>query len=157
MSPSHRELDRRRFHELSAAALGGLLAGAAAGCGSSNDKGAGAGSGTGSSGAGSGIAASSGEKHTCRGLNECKGQGAGSKNDCRGMGDCATFASHSCGGQNACKGQGGCGENPALNECKGQGSCAIPLMPAAWKAVRERAESAWKEKGSEFGEAPDKK
>jgi hypothetical protein len=30
-------------------------------------------------------------------------------------------------------------------------------MPAAWKTVRERAEAAWKDKGSDFGDAPAKK
>jgi hypothetical protein len=38
----------------------------------------------------------SGEKHTCRGQNACKGQGG-----------CKT-EKHACKGQNACRSQGGC-------------------------------------------------
>ena len=37
------------------------------------------------------------EKHACKGMNECKGQGG-----------CAVEGKNSCRGQNECKGQGGC-------------------------------------------------
>ncbi len=30
------------------------------------------------------------EKHACKGLNSCKGQGADGKNDCKGKGSCKT-------------------------------------------------------------------
>ena len=30
------------------------------------------------------------EKHACKGLNSCKGQGADGKNDCKGKGSCRT-------------------------------------------------------------------
>ncbi len=61
-----------------------------------------------------------GEKHVCRGRNECKGQGG-----------CATSARHDCKGQNDCKGQGGCkpGDNGCAgkNSCNGHGGCAVPV------------------------------
>ena len=67
------------------------------------------------------------DKHACKGLNSCKGQGADGKNDCKGQGSCASKAyKHSCAGKNACKGQGAGGKN----ECKGKGSCAVPPAPA---------------------------
>ena len=79
-------------HSLLAAAVGGILVGAAGHAeakGSANviEK--------------ADIAASSmpmadGAKHSCKGKNACKGQG-GCKTD-----------KHDCKGQNACKGQGGC-------------------------------------------------
>jgi hypothetical protein len=141
-------LDRRRFHELSAAALGGLVAGTLAGCGSNggNQKPV----------ANKAAAAADTEKHLCRGLNECKGQGASGKNDCRGQGDCATIPAHECGGRNDCKGQGGCGPDVALNECKGKGGCHVPLMESAWETVRKRTEAAWTETKQLFGQAPEK-
>ena len=67
------------------------------------------------------------DKHACKGLNSCKGQGAGGKNECKGKGGCASKAyEHSCAGKNACKGQGAGGKN----ECKGKGTCAVPPAPA---------------------------
>src|SRR5437763_5188915 len=69
-----------------------------------------------------------GDKHACKGLNGCKGQGAGGKNACKGKGDCASKEyRHSCAGQNACKGQGQGGKN----DCKGKGTCAVPPAPKA--------------------------
>jgi len=63
------------------------------------------------------------DKHACKGLNGCKGQGADGKNGCKGKGSCASKEyRHSCAGQNACKGQGQGGKN----ECKGKSSCAVP-------------------------------
>ena|SRR5215831_8372727 len=81
-------------------------------------------------------------KHVCKGLNECKGQGAcataengcSGQNSCKGKGGCATVAKHSCKGQNECKGQGGCksGDNGCAgkNSCKGKGGCQVPLKSA---------------------------
>lgn len=61
-----------------------------------------------------------GDKHVCKGMNECKGQGG-----------CATSARHECRGQNDCKGQGGCGGGDngcaGKNSCKGHGGCAVPV------------------------------
>jgi hypothetical protein len=63
------------------------------------------------------------DKHACKGLNGCKGQGADGKNACKGKGNCASKEyKHNCSGQNACKGQGAGGKN----DCKGKGSCAVP-------------------------------
>lgn len=79
------------------------------------------------------------EKHVCKGMNECKGQGgcksgeggAPGKNSCKGKGGCATVARHECKGHNECKGQGGCssgeGGAPGKNSCKGKGGCQVPL------------------------------
>lgn len=139
-------LDRRKFHELSAAAVGGLVAGTLAGCGSNEPAKPNAGP----------PGKTAGERHLCRGLNECKGQGASGKNDCRGQGDCATLT-HSCSGQNDCKGQGGCGPAAGANDCKGQGGCQAPLMASAWETVRKRKESAWTKASEKFSEAPEKK
>jgi hypothetical protein len=132
-------LDRRDFHRLTTAALGGLAAGAVLGC-------------KGEPGAmpPSGTPVAEGEKHLCRGLNECKGQGKGGDNACRGQGACATVAAASCGGNNECKGLGGCGDTVGANECKGQGGCHIPLMESAWQTLRKRKEAEWAEKELEF-------
>jgi len=79
------------------------------------------------------------EKHVCKGMNDCKGQGGcdsgdngcAGKNSCKGHGGCATSAKHGCKGQNDCKGQGGCkpGDNGCAgkNSCKGKGGCAVPV------------------------------
>ncbi len=80
-----------------------------------------------------------GDKHACKGMNDCKGQGGcesgdngcAGKNSCKGHGGCATSAKHGCKGQNDCKGQGGCksGDNGCAgkNSCKGQGGCEVPV------------------------------
>lgn len=151
---SSQPLGRRKFNELSAAAVGGLVAGSLAGCGKSEPPAK-----TGAPPAPAGTAPAGtalAEKHLCRGLNDCKGKGASGKNDCRGQGDCATVAHHECGAHNECKGQGGCGEKPALNDCKGKGGCHIPLMDAAWETVRQRQEDAWSKASEKFGDAPAK-
>lgn len=140
-------LHRRQFNKLTAAALGGMMAGSIAGCDFSSDA---------TSGDDDATAASNAGKHLCRGLNECKGQGAGGKNDCRGMGACATYAHHSCGGQNECKGQGGCGETAGANACKGEGGCDVPLMDEPWEKLRTQLVEQWKKEGKEFHEAPPK-
>lgn len=168
---SSSDLNRRDFHRLSMAAMGGLMAGAAAGCGEqpaakapavskSMEEAAKASAAAKSESAkpenaGTDVAVS--EKHTCRGLNTCKGLGGGAtpgKNSCAGQGECATVAEHSCGPNNECKGQGGCGKDPGNNECKGQGGCHVPLMDFAWKKVRARFEEKMKADGKKFGDAP---
>ena len=139
-------IDRRDFHRLTTAALGGLAAGSILGCG-----------GEPADGPGALVTPTRGpEIHLCRGLNECKGQGKGGENACRGQGACATAAAASCGGNNECKGLGGCGETVGANECKGQGGCHIPLMDAAWDTLRKRKEAEWKDKSLEFSAAPAK-
>ena len=113
-------LSRRDFGKVLAVAVGGVLASTALGCKSETSK-----------------AAS--EKHACKGMNNCAGQGGCStgdkgcsgKNSCKGKGGCATATKHSCKGQNACKGQGGCKSGDAgcagKNSCSGKGGCAVPV------------------------------
>lgn len=131
-------LDRRQFNQLTAAALGGMIAGAAIGCSPEEPA----------------ASAAVAEKHLCRGLNSCKGKGAGGDNACAGQGACATVQHNSCGGNNECKGFGGCGEEVGANACKGQGGCQIPLMESAWETMRTRFEERMKTEGKEFGPAP---
>jgi len=134
-------INRRKFHKYTAAALGGMVAGASFGCiDTESDPPA--------------ASADPAEKHLCRGLNTCKGKGAGGDNECAGQGTCATVPHQDCGGNNACKGLGGCGESVGANECKGQGGCEVPLMESAWETMRERFEEEMAEQGKEFGEAP---
>lgn len=135
------DLDRRRFHQLTAAAIGGMVAGAALGCGQPKE-------------VGKAPAAADKDKHLCRGLNDCKGLGLGGKNDCRGQGECATVAHHDCGSHNTCKGLGGCGETAGANECAGKGGCHVPLMDSAWETVRAGMENKWKTAKQEYGTAP---
>ena len=61
------------------------------------------------------------DKHACKGLNSCKGNGADGKNACKGAGGCATVK-HDCKGKNDCKAQGAGGKN----DCKGKGECKVP-------------------------------
>src|SRR5688572_13546173 len=135
-----RDFDRRDFHRLTAAALGGLAAGVS-GCG---ERGRPAGD----------VAVAKADVHLCRGLNDCKGQGKDGKNDCRGQGTCATAKENTCGGQNDCKGLGGCGGKEGAKEWKGQGGCQVRLMTGAWETLRKRKEGEWGEKKLEFGSAP---
>lgn len=148
---SKREVNRRDFHRWGMAALGGVWAGAMAGCGGPAEEPAA------ETTTPSEEAMASAEVHACRGLNACRGQGASGDNDCAGQGTCATIEHHHCGGLNACKGQGGCGENPAANECKGQGGCAIPMTHGdAWDRARERFENEMAAAGKTIGEPPPK-
>jgi hypothetical protein len=132
-------LDRRAFHKLAVAALGGIVAGVT-GCAkkappeASTDK----------------------DAHVCRGLNACKGKGKGGANACAGQGACATVAEHTCNGENQCKGLGGCKETAGQNACKGKGECAVPLKDKTWEKARKKFEEAMKPKGKEIGEAPPK-
>jgi hypothetical protein len=161
---AERPFDRRDFHKLTSAAIGGLAAGAILGCNPGGGGGAAKnepakekeGKETPSGGAAAGTLAAA-ELHLCRGLNECKGQGKDKQNSCRGQGACATAKEHSCGGQNECKGLGGCGNDVGANECKGKGGCHVPLMDDAWKKLREKKEADWKEKKVEAGAAPEAK
>lgn len=161
------DLNRRDFHRLSMAAMGGMLAGATVGCQNEQPPAKSTDSGKPKDGANpKAEPASSGavtvadakvEKHTCRGLNTCKGLGGGStagKNACAGQGECATVAEHGCGDLNDCKGMGGCGKNPGENECKGKGGCHVPLMDHAWEKIRARFEAKMKADGKKFGDAP---
>ncbi|MCU0879742.1 MAG: hypothetical protein MUF06_18355 [Pirellulaceae bacterium] len=147
MTEKRRSITRRDLNKLTAAALGGLAAGALAGCRSEPAAApAGGGSTT--------PVAANADVHLCRGLNDCKGKGKGGDNACRGQGACATAKEHGCGGQNECKGLGGCGETAGENECKGKGGCHVPLMEGAWTKLRTKVETEWKAKELEFGDAP---
>jgi len=153
------QLNRRTFHQLTAAAFGGMLTGTLSGCPAKptepkvDDKAP-------TAPVGAEAEATSllmQEKHVCRGLNMCKNSGASGENACAGQGDCATFVHHVCGQQNDCKGQGGCGSDPGENACKGQGGCGVPLMDHAWDTARANFEAAMKAAGKDVGPAPEKK
>src|SRR6185369_17683680 len=146
---TQRRLDRRDFHKLTSAALGGLAAGSILGCGKS-------GGGPAAKPTGDATTLAKAEVHLCRGLNDCKGQGKDGQNSCRGQGTCATAKEQSCGGQNECKGLGGCGETVGANECKTHGGCHVPLMESAWETLRKKKETEWAEKKVEAGAAPAK-
>ncbi len=165
---SSNDLNRRDFHRLSMAAMGGVMAGSLAGCENKPlpQPAAPPSAPTAATpGATPPAVAATGEVsapewHLCRGLNECKGQGGGEskgKNNCAGLGECATVKEHGCGGENECKGQGGCGANAADNECKGKGGCHIPLMDEPWEKVRKRLADKMKTAGQKLGDAPPKK
>ena len=147
------ELNRRDFERLTAAAMGGLLAGATS-------------LGASAFGADDKDEAPKkdkkknpilGEPHVCRGINMCKGLGADKKNACAGQGACATAKAHLCHYKNECRGQGGCGGKPGENECKGKGECGVPMSSGAWKKCRARFEALMKKEGKEVGPAPPKK
>ncbi len=160
-------LNRRDFHRLSAAALGGLVTGSMLGCGGGSqptpstpetpttpEAGEGGETPMETDDGGQTVSLLLQEPHVCRGLNTCKGLGATKDNACAGQGACATAEKHDCAGQNACKGQGGCGAKPGENACKGQGQCAVPLSEEAWKRARENFEKAMQAAGKKFGPAP---
>lgn len=145
---SRDDVSRRGFNKLTLGAVAGLMAGAttrapASEEGEKDEK----------------------EKHVCRGLNSCKGQGAEADldgdgendvNACAGQGACATAKHITCGGHNECKGQGGCGPTPGENDCKGQGACHVPLTDGAWKRARARFEERMKKDKKSFGDPPPK-
>ena len=99
-------MDRRDFSKIMGAAVAGMLAGSKVVSAFSGEEG--------------------GDKHVCKGMNECKGKGG-----------CATAAKHDCKGHNECKGQGGCksGDNGCAgkNSCKGKGGCSVPVKKAEEK------------------------
>jgi len=148
-------LSRRDFHKLTSAALSGMVAGSITGCSSGkNAPNAGAGSDKGTpKDSGQEVAVAT-EVHACRGLNECKGQGADGKNTCAGQGTCHTAKAHDCAMMNDCKHQGGCGTAPGYNDCKGMGGCAIPTQGGMWEKARARLEEDMKAKGTPVGAAP---
>jgi len=134
------DLNRRDFGRLTAAALGGAMAGTMLGERALHA-------------AEKGKADDSHwlkDPHICCGLNSCKGRGKGAKNDCAGMGSCATVEAHGCAGQNGCAGQGPSGDN----SCKGKGSCGVPVSGSAWKGARSQWEAAMTKAGKKFGQAP---
>lgn len=143
-------LNRRDFQRLTAAAVGGLLAGASLGPSAQaedakppkKDK---------------KKNPILGEPHICRGINMCKGLGNTKDNACAGQGACFTSNEHLCHYKNECRGQGGCGAKPGENECKGKGECGVPLSSGAWKKARKRFEELMKAEGKEVGPAPAKK
>jgi hypothetical protein len=135
------ELNRRDLGRLTAAALGGAIAGSILG------------------GERTLLAAEAAkpddrhwlkEPHLCCGLNTCKGHGKEASNDCAGRGHCATVQAHGCAGENACAGQGMSGEN----SCKGKGNCAVPLFGDGWRKARGSWEAAMHRAGKSFGPAP---
>jgi len=150
-------LNRRDFHKLSAAALGGLLAGTVIGCSEDESKSLGKldlGP-TKSKTDPTKASAAKSPQHACRGLNECKGQGRDHKNNCAGQGSCYTVT-HDCAGKNDCKYQGGCGGENGMNDCKGKGGCGhFPIAEAdVWKKAREAFEARMKKLGKAVGKAP---
>ena len=158
-----RALNRRDFHRLAAAALGGILAGTAVGCGdhqatkstsksdpkSSPDSPKGATTPTAVAGA------TTVALHACRGLNECKGLGKSQKNACAGQGNCYTVT-HECSEKNDCKYQGGCGGTNGFNDCKGKGGCGhFPIEDKkTWQKARDHFEARMKDAGKKIGPAP---
>src|SRR6266851_1825004 len=101
-------MDRREFTKVMGAVAAGMLAGSKA---FADDK------------APAKKAAKAAEKHVCKGMNGCKGEGAGGKNECKGKGGCATMAKHSCATKNSCKGKGG---------------CEVPMSEAHMKALKDK-------------------
>jgi hypothetical protein len=142
-------MNRRDFAKLTAAALGGMLAGArlAADDKKDSDK---------PKKKDPDKPLLLQEPHVCRGLNTCKNLGKSKKNDCAGQGNCATAKAHTCGGENDCAGLGGCGEHPGENKCKGMGDCHVPLQDKAWEKARKSFEAAMKKADKKFGPAPKK-
>jgi hypothetical protein len=143
------QLNRRDFQRLTAAAVGGLLAGAAvqqsafgADAPPKKDK---------------NKNPMLGEPHVCRGINMCKGLGASKDNTCAGQGACATAKAHGCHGDNECRGQGGCGAKPGENNCKGMGECGVEMQGKTWKKARDRFEALMAKEGKKVGPAPAKK
>lgn len=142
-------MDRREFHKLAAAAVGGLVAGASLA-----------------------VTAAAEDKpkkkdpdkplllqepHICRGLNPtCKSEVKGKENDCAGQARGPTVKEHKCKGMSDCVGLGGCGEHPGENKCKGMGDCAVPLSDKAWAKARKNFEAAMTKAGKKFGDAPKK-
>jgi hypothetical protein len=119
-------MDRREFTKIMGAVVAGMVAGSKAFAGDEKK-----------------AAASTDDKHTCKGHNECKGKGGcktgdagcAGKNSCKGKGGCAAAAAkHDCKGKNECKGMGGCKTGDAgcggKNSCKGKGGCAVPPKEA---------------------------
>ncbi|MBI1349419.1 hypothetical protein GC163_24395 [bacterium] len=156
----HKDVSRRDFTRLAAAAVGGMMAvgGIAA---ASEKKGAKAAGSTKAAapaaGEGPVINVDPGlllqDKNVCRGLNACKTEGKG-EHVCAGQGSCATAVAHSCNTMNECKGQGGCGGYPGQNTCSGKGHCAVPLKQSTWDLARKQFEQLMKDNDKMVGAAP---
>ena len=165
MSESN-SMDRRVFHQLTAAALVGIVAGTAENAeaqqpvGKPMDK-------------VKGVDVSNPllkEPNICRGLNICKGKGKGDgfggPNKCVGMSACAIVSEHVCAGNNDCRGQGACDVGdpakyqlnyPGENTCSGKGACGVPITPDKdhiWRQARKRFELLLKDAGGQAGPAP---
>lgn len=142
-------VQRRDFHKLTMAALGGLVAGTAVSSAQAQKK-----------DESPKLKVDPGlllkDPHICRGLNTCKGKGKGEKNACAGQGACATAKAHDCKGMNSCKGDGGCGGYPGQNTCKGTGHCAMPPDEDAWKLARTQFSQLMEDAGKKIGEPPKK-
>jgi hypothetical protein len=156
-------INRRDFNKLTAAAMGGLVAGTVVGCGGGAkppEPAPAPGDGTGAAkpAGGDEVVASlmMEEPHVCRGLNTCQSKGASGDNACAGQGACATAEKHDCHGMNMCKGQGGCGETAGQNGCKGKGNCAVPLSDEAWAKARKKFEELMSGASKQVGDAPAK-
>ncbi|MEZ6048363.1 MAG: hypothetical protein R3C11_22870 [Planctomycetaceae bacterium] len=161
------KLNRRDFSQLTVAAMGGLIAGTAAGCGTGEPaRETEESASTEGDHQGDAVAAAGGipedwmeiitsGKNVCRGLNTCKNHRDGN-NSCAGQGACFTANKHTCHADNECKGQGGCGTTSGRNACSGKGECAVPLNDKIWEKTRAAFEEAMKAANKEFGEAPAK-
>ncbi len=149
-------LTRRDFGMLTAAAIGGVLAG----CEQKNGNGRDADQTprdrhSGSVGDTADVSLLLEDPNVCCGLNICKGHGKG-EHECAGLSTCATANEQTCGGDNNCKGQGGCGQTAGRNSCKGKGRCAVPLNARTWKKVRAAFETAYEQKhGNKPGGPPE--
>ena len=147
-----RNLNRRDFSKLTAAAFGGVVAGMSSSAFAADEK------------KDHDPELLLKEPHVCRGLNTCKGKESkehGADNACAGQGHCATAKHHECKGENECKGQGGCGEFAGQNTCKGKGGCAVPVSCGTpkeehkvWKSARKEFEKQMKKADKKFGDAP---
>jgi hypothetical protein len=152
-------LNRRDLCRLAFAALGGLTAGALAGCDGAKTSSPAPDTGAGKK---KDVADDTTPRllqdpHVCRGINTCKNKGKPkTTNECAGQAHCATVAAHDCNGMNECKGQGGCGKSPGENECKGKGACEVPLSEKTWPIARKRFEELMTKAGKKFGDAPPK-
>jgi len=123
------ELNRRDFHRLTMAAVGGVLAGTVAGCGG-EDKPAPPPKAhpqrPPTPNRPSRLNRRARKSPRSRGIRTraadstpARIKGPLARTTVPGNGVCATKAwHHSCGGQNDCKGQGGCGETATMNDCK---------------------------------------
>ena len=136
-------VNRRDFHKLTMAAMGGMMAGSFVGCAGKKSPDEEAAGKTEKESPESPAADSPGlaawtDHHVCRGLNACKGHGKGGMNECAGKGECATAEAHTCHYANECKYQGGCGESVASNECKGKGECGVPLSEDTYQKAYKK-------------------
>ena len=81
------------------------------------------------------IRNSSGDLHSCMGLNECRGLDITGTAVRAGEGTCATAMPHTCASLNACNHQSMCGFDdqtvPGANKGAGSGGCNSPALPSA--------------------------